>query len=181
MSIAISIVSYKGQLCSFTNVIVCSDLIRWFWMWVEVPIMQIHLLNFDPSLCRHHGAHERSRRCPEMHQQCWEAWETPGPHQTLLQGHCALPDRHDEARYVDWKRNIRASVIDSVYWIVLCLQPTINVTLGVSPLEWIFHGVHSLLLCSSVQVTLESLRLSTTTEPGKLSSISMAGWTRWDA
>lgn len=43
-----------------------------------------------------------------------------------------------------------------------------------------FHGVNSLFYRSSVQVTLESLRLSTTTEPGKLSSISLAGWTRWD-
>lgn len=207
MSIDISIVSFKivlcatilqfdrspsprdkGQLCySFTSLDGC-DLIRWCWMWVEVLIVQVQLLNFDPSLCRHHGAHERSRRCLEMHQQCWEAWETPGPHQTLLQGHCALPDRHDEARYVDcletW--NIRASVIDSVLeWTLLlkcalfasnnrrdawCLTCQVN-----------FYGVHSVLHCSSVQVTLESLRLLTTTEPGKLLSISMAGWTRWDA
>lgn len=43
------------------------------------------------------------------------------------------------------------------------------------------HWAHSFVHCSFVQVTLESLRSSTTTEPGKLSSISMAGWTRWDA
>lgn len=50
--------------------------------------------------CRHHGAHERSRRCSEMHQQCWEAWETSGADQALLQGYCALPNCHDEARWV---------------------------------------------------------------------------------
>lgn len=55
-------------------------------------------------LFRHHGAHERSRRCSEKHQQCGEAWETPGPHSALLQGYCALPNRHDEARWVASKQ-----------------------------------------------------------------------------
>lgn len=73
------------------------------------------------SLCRHHGAHERSRGCSEMHQQCWETWETPGPHQALLQGHCALPNRHDEARWViiirqDLSKNLNNKDWDAVWW-----------------------------------------------------------------
>lgn len=63
----------------------------------------------DVCICRHHGAHERSRGCSEKHQQCWEAWETPGPHQALLQGHCALPNRHDEARWVVITLNVSVS------------------------------------------------------------------------
>lgn len=110
-------------------------------MRVEVPIATVALLNLDPSLCRHHGAHERSRRCAEMHQQCWEAWETPGPHQTLLQGHCALPVRHDEARYVDLlSGNAEYESIGHRFWPGVFPQTTIDKTLSVSLVGWILLG-----------------------------------------
>lgn len=68
--------------------------------------------------CRHHGAHERSRRCSEMHQQCWEAWETSGPDQALLQGYCALPNCHDEARWVFDVLLIRLKIQIDKFWLV---------------------------------------------------------------
>lgn len=153
-------------------------------------------------ICRHHGAHERSRGCSEKHQQCWEAWETPGPHQALLQGHCALPNRHDEARWVVVSSNISVSEwrTGNSYWkemqssngftfdgnggqqwakvLELLSLVVSNMSLFVRQVKGISNSLPHELFRLHIQVTLVSLRSSTTTEPGKLSSISQAGWTR---
>lgn len=97
-----------------------------------------------------------------MHQQCWEAWETPGPPETLLQGHCALPDRHDEARWVAltvWKHQIdchtrRPAVHAFVYASGVEHPLSINGVSASCPtcsvLQWTdVYGVNSLFDCSS--------------------------------